>query len=136
MDYCQEARRLGIAVPTKSVKPLIQPIKIKNLLHLLPDISKFNRETQFVISKATEMFISFYASKAAEVSQRRRKLDPAVSATTISSHDCFYALRADDKLNFLRAMAVQTPTPSPSRSHSQSQSQSHSDSPSESPRST
>merc|ERR1719431_1876078 len=90
-----------------------------NLLHLIPGISKFNRETQFVISKATEMFISFYASKAAEISKRRRKHETA-TATTISNHDCFYALQSDQRLHFLRAVAIRTPSPSSSSSSVQS----------------
>ena len=106
----------GISVPSKSpTKSLIQPIKIKNLLHLIPDISKFNRETQFVISKATEMFISFYASKAAGISKRRRKHE-AATTTTISNNDCFYALQSDERLHFLRAVAIRTPLSSSSSS--------------------
>jgi len=114
MDYVEEARRLGISVPTKSNKPLIQPIRIKNLLHLIPDICKFPKETQFVISKATEMFTRFYASKAIEVSERRQKHKDCAT-TTINARDCFYALQSDDKLNFLRALVIESPVTADSK---------------------
>ena len=106
----------GIPVPTKSVKPIIAPIKIKNLLNLIPDICKYSKEAQFVISKATELFIQFHAEKAIEISSKlnatqheNNNEDDDIndhSQISISGQHCFDAMQTDHKFNFLRAVTV------------------------------
>jgi len=102
-----------------------QQIKIKNLFNLIPDMAKYNKETQFIISKATEMFIQFYASKALEIST---KLSQTINTNTnseeqshhliehtICGQHCFDALQTDHKLNFLRAVTVKPTNHKPAK---------------------
>eukprot|EP01084_Bolivina_argentea_P158465 276035_1 len=109
LKYVKEAKTLGIPVPTKSVKPMIQQIKIKNLLNLIPDICKSNKETTFLISKATEMFIQCFASKAIDI-QARSSVTPDSNNDDndafITSLHCFDALQTSHQFNFLRAVTV------------------------------
>merc|ERR1712129_556030 len=63
--------------------------------------------TQFIVSKAAEMFIEFYAAKAIEVS----KPSPNIHLQLETQH-CFDALRTEHKFNFLRAVTVKPTTQS------------------------
>eukprot|EP00485_Elphidium_margaritaceum_P011766 CAMPEP_0202693042 /NCGR_PEP_ID=MMETSP1385-20130828/7264_1 /ASSEMBLY_ACC=CAM_ASM_000861 /TAXON_ID=933848 /ORGANISM="Elphidium margaritaceum" /LENGTH=440 /DNA_ID=CAMNT_0049348671 /DNA_START=269 /DNA_END=1588 /DNA_ORIENTATION=+ len=113
LQYVEEAKRLGVPVPTKSVKPILQPIKIKNLLNLIPDIAKYDKDTQFMLSKATEMFIQYYASKAADIASKLCSASHSddneefqAHNVAISAEHCHDALETDHRFNFLRAVTV------------------------------
>ena len=105
----------GIPVPTN--KSVFRLSKIENLLNLIPDICKFNQETQFIISKATEMFILFYAEKAIEISSRLNSVhnndDEDINSVehtqlSISGQHCFDAIETDHRFNFLIPTSVES----------------------------
>jgi len=105
LRYVQRAQTLGLAVPTKSVRPLIPPIKIKNLLNLMGMDCALDKESRFVIAKAAELFVQFYAAKAAEVSDR----SGVEQGVTLTARHCADAMQLDHKLNFLRAVTAPMP---------------------------
>ena len=86
------------------------------MLNLIPDICKYSKEAQFVISKATELFIQFHAEKAIEISSKLNSTqhennneDEDINEHTqiiISGQHCFDAMQTDHKFNFLRAVTV------------------------------
>ena len=90
-------------------------------MNLIPDICKYNKEAQFIISKATEMFIQFHTEKAIQISTKINTIqsenddnnnnnndDNSMEQTQIiiSGQHCFDAMQTDHKFNFLRAVSV------------------------------